>query len=191
MVANDPDGDNIATDVENPLLGPAGAARSFAPQKGASDAEVTALEHRLSAWASGADVDPNAMGAGAGGGLAYGLMRLGAQRVSGAALVADAVGLDAMIIVADVVVTGEGKLDFSSLRGKVATFVAERCMAASTACVALAGASTLGRREASANGFDEVYVLADVVVVALAVDHAAASVRRVAASIARDWSRTR
>jgi glycerate kinase len=179
----------VATDVENPLLGPAGAARSFAPQKGASDAEVTALEHRLVAWASGADVDPNAPGAGAGGGLGYGLMRLGARRVSGAALVAEAVELDATISAADIVVTGEGQLDFSSLRGKVAAFVAERAMAASTPCVALAGASTLGRREASANGFDEIYAMADLLGAEDAVDHAAASVRRVAGRIARDWAR--
>ena len=181
----------VATDVENPLLGPAGAARSFATQKGASDAEVTALEHRLVAWASGADVDPNAPGAGAGGGLGYGLMRLGARRVSGAALVADAIGLDAKIAAADVVVTGEGQLDFSSLRGKVAVFVAGRCLAASTPCVALAGTSSLGRREASANGFDEIYSLADLVGAGEALEHAAASVRRVAAGVARDWSRPR
>ena len=181
----------VATDVENPLLGPAGAARSFAPQKGASDAEVTALEHRLVAWASGADVDPNAPGAGAGGGLGYGLMRLGARRVSGAALVAAAVGLDQLVAAADVVVTGEGQLDFSSLRGKVAAFVAERCLAASTPCVALAGTSTLGRREASANGFDEIYAMADLVGADEALGHAAASVRRVAARVARDWTRPR
>ena len=179
----------VATDVENPLLGPAGAARSFAPQKCASDAEVTALEHRLVAWASGADADPNAPGAGAGGGLGYGLMRLGARRVSGAELVGEAVGLDAMITAADVVVTGEGQLDFSTLRGKVAAFVAGRCMAASTPCVALAGTSTLGRREASANGFDDIYSLADLVGTDDAIERAAASVRRVAGGIARDWSR--
>ena len=87
----------VATDVANPLLGPAGAARSFAPQKGATDAEVVVLEQRLTAWAASGDVDPAQPGAGAGGGLGYGLLRLGARRVSGAAVVAEAIGLEAAL----------------------------------------------------------------------------------------------
>jgi glycerate kinase len=178
-----------ATDVENPLLGPAGAARSFAPQKGASDSEVTALEQRLLAWASsGSDVDPSTPGAGAGGGLAYGLMRLGARRVSGAALVADAVGLAEVIAACDVVVTGEGHLDFSSVQGKVVSHVADLAQAASRPCVVITGASSLGRREAAAHGIDEVYTLTDAVGPREAIERAGPSVRRVAAAVARDWS---
>ena len=179
----------VATDVDNPLLGPAGAARSFGPQKGATDAEVSALERRLSAWAAGADVDPSAPGAGAGGGLAYGLMRLGARRVSGAAVVADAIDLDGQMSGADLIVTGEGGLDFSSLRGKVVAYVAGRAQAMARPCIAIAGGVQVGRREAAAAGLDEIYSLVDVVGRDRAIGQPAAAVRQVAALAARDWSR--
>ncbi|MFL6070388.1 MAG: glycerate kinase [Actinomycetes bacterium] len=179
----------VATDVENPLLGPAGAARSFAPQKGASDDEVNALEQRLTAWASGSGVDPNTTGAGAGGGLAYGLIRLGARRVSGAALIADAIGLAEVIAGVDLVVTGEGSLDFSSLRGKVVSHVSALAMAQSRPCVVLAGKSSVGRREAAAAGIDEVHSLVRALGEQESLGNPAASVRRVTATIAKAWSR--
>ena len=179
----------VATDVENPLLGPAGAARSFAPQKGATDAEVAVLEQRLTAWAADAGVDPAQPGAGAGGGLGYGLLRLGARRVSGAAVVAEAIGLEAALAASDLVVTGEGRLDFSSLTGKVVSFVAGRAQAAARPCVAVVGSSALGRREAAAAGIDEIYSLEDAVGAAAAIADAEGALRRVAAVVARDWSR--
>ncbi|MEO8107953.1 MAG: glycerate kinase, partial [Actinomycetes bacterium] len=148
-----------ATDVDNPLLGPAGAARSFGPQKGATEAQVAALEQRLSAWAAGANTDPSTPGAGAGGGLAFGLLRLGARRVSGAAVVAEAIDLDGQISGVDLVVTGEGGLDFSSLRGKVVAHVAARAQALAVPCLALTGYSHVGRREAASAGIDEIYSL--------------------------------
>ncbi|MCZ3386941.1 MAG: glycerate kinase [Actinomycetia bacterium] len=179
----------VATDVAQPLLGANGAARSFAPQKGASDVEVIALERRLTEWAAGAAVDAGQPGAGAGGGLSYGLMRLGGRRVSGAAIVADAIGLDAQASRSDLVITGEGQLDFSSLRGKVVSFVAGRAQAAARPCVAVVGSSSVGRREAAAAGIDEIYALVDAVGVPSALEQAAASVRLVAGGVARDWSR--
>ncbi|HUV47579.1 MAG TPA: glycerate kinase [Actinomycetes bacterium] len=178
-----------ATDVDNPLLGPAGAARSFGPQKGATDAQIAALEQRLSAWAAGADIDPSTPGAGAGGGLAFGLMRLGARRVSGAAVVAEAIDLDGQIAGADLVVTGEGGIDFSSLRGKVVAFVAGRAQELARPCIAVTGYSTVGRREAATAGIDEIYSLVDAVGRDRALAQPAAAVRRVGATAARDWSR--
>jgi glycerate 2-kinase len=178
----------VATDVENPLLGVAGAARSFAPQKGANEAEVAVLEQRLASWAAGADVDPTQPGAGAGGGLGYGLLRLGGRRVSGAAVVADALGLDQALAASDLVVTGEGRLDFSSLSGKVVSFVAGRAQAAARPCVAVVGSSLLGRREAAAAGIDEIYSLQETVGVGSALAHPEDALRRVAQSVARDWS---
>ena len=178
-----------ATDVDAPLLGPTGAARSFAPQKGASDAEVDALERRLAAWAASGTVDPSTPGAGAGGGLGYGLLRLGATRVSGAALVADAVGLADGVATADLVVTGEGRLDFSSLRGKVVSHVAGLAMASATPCLVLAGSASVGRREAGATGIDEIYALDEIVGHEAALARPAQSVGQAAAAMARDWSR--
>ena len=180
----------VATDVENPLLGPAGAARSFAPQKGATDADVEVLERRLAAWAAGSDVDPAQPGAGAGGGLGYGLLRLGARRVSGAAVVAEAVGLEAALSASDLVITGEGRLDFSSLTGKVVSFVAGRAQAAARPCVAVVGSSSLGRREAAAAGIDEIYSLVEAVGAATAIAEPVDALRHVAEAVARDWSRT-
>ncbi len=179
----------VATDVESPLLGAAGAAHSFAPQKGASETEVLDLERRLTDWVATGTIDPDRPGAGSGGGLGYGLMRLGARRVSGAEVVAAAIGLDAAAMASDLVVTGEGRLDFSSLRGKVVSFVAQRAQLAARPCVAVVGSSSVGRREAAAAGVDEIYSLVEAVGEVTATGHPAESVRRVAAGVARDWSR--
>ena len=178
-----------ATDVDAPLLGPSGAARSFGPQKGASDEEVDLLERRLAAWAESGSVDPSSSGAGAGGGLGYGLLRLGATRVSGAALVADAVGLADRVAAADLVVTGEGRLDFSSLRGKVVSHVAGVATASATPCLVLAGGSSVGRREAATAGIDEIYALDEIVGHEAALARPVQSVRQAAAAMAGDWSR--
>lgn len=185
-----PDLDLVAaTDVDNPLLGPAGAARSFGPQKGATDGQVAALEQRLAGWAAGADIDPSTPGAGAGGGLAFGLLRLGARRVSGAAVVAEAIDLDGQISSADLVMTGEGGLDFSSLRGKVVAFVAGRAQELATPCIAITGYSNVGRQEAATAGIDQIYSLVDTVGRDRALAQPAAAVRRVSAASAHDWSR--
>jgi glycerate kinase len=100
------------------------AARVFAPQKGASAAQVALLTRRLERLVEvyrrdfGVDVEPLA-GAGAAGGLAGGLAALGGELVSGFDLVADEVGLGERVEAADVVVTGEGFLDEESFEGKV------------------------------------------------------------------------
>ena len=88
-------------------------------------------------------------------------------------------------------VTGEGRLDFSSLTGKVVSFVAGRAQAAARPCVAVVGSSALGRREAAAAGIDEIYTLEDAVGASAAIGDAEGALRRVAAAVARDWSRRR
>jgi len=121
----------VAADVTNPLLGPNGATRTFAPQKGATTADVDELERAMAHWAmllgqlSGCDVAARP-GAGAAGGLAAALVALGARIVPGGAWVADQVGLDGHLVVCDVVVTGEGRVDGTSARGKVVATVIER-----------------------------------------------------------------
>lgn len=109
----------IATDVDCPLLGPKGATYGFARQKGAREQDLAALEARMVEWAEQNVELAEAPGAGAAGGLGYGLMLLGGQRVSGIGLVAEAVGLAAACAEADLVISGEGKLDWQSLHGKV------------------------------------------------------------------------
>jgi len=115
----------VATDVTNPLCGPGGAARVYAPQKGASPAEVDQLEEALFRYAAvlrrmfGINA-AGLPGGGAAGGLALGLAAfLGATIVSGFDVVADATGLRERMRAADLVVTGEGSFDGQSSQGKV------------------------------------------------------------------------
>jgi glycerate 2-kinase len=114
-----------ATDVRNPLLGPSGAARVFAPQKGAAPEEVLELERALGHAAAvierdvGLDVR-ELQGGGAAGGTGAGLVAfLGAHLRPGSEIVFDAVGFDRALAEADVVVTGEGRVDETSFDGKV------------------------------------------------------------------------
>jgi len=113
-------GVTLLTDVTAPLLGPGGAAAVFAPQKGATALEVARLEAALHHVANLLGGEPNAPGAGAAGGTAYGFRTLwGASVEPGAGFVRRASGLDAMLGELDVVVTGEGRFDGQSMGGKV------------------------------------------------------------------------
>jgi glycerate kinase len=154
----------LATDVSNPLAGPRGAAHVFAPQKGATPAEVDLLDAGLQRLArvlesvTGVRV-AEVPGAGAAGGVgAVAVAVLRAEIVSGADLVLDAVGFDALTADADLVVTGEGRWDGQSLSGKAAARVAAR----STAPVALvAGRIDAPLDEVRAAGFVDSLTLVD------------------------------
>ncbi|GAA4480133.1 glycerate kinase [Rhodococcus olei] len=133
-----------ATDVENPLLGPSGAAAVFGPQKGADPDALDLLERRNTDWARTLDaVAPRPVsgraGAGAAGGIGAALLALGADRRSGAEVVADLTGQDALLSAADLVITGEGRFDHQSLGGKVAVAVARAARRQGTAVLVLAG----------------------------------------------------
>ena len=112
----------VACDVDNPLLGPRGATRVYGPQKGVRDFAwfEQRLEHLADLTRRDLGGDPRDIpGAGAAGGLGFGLMAfLGGRLVSGFDMVAAHVGLEARVAAADLVVTGEGRLDEQSLRGK-------------------------------------------------------------------------
>jgi glycerate 2-kinase len=200
----------VATDVDVPLLGLQGASAGFAPQKGATPEQAQELERAVATFAHAAiealgdALRPDllagpgatgrrllaAPGAGAAGGLGFGLSLLGARLVPGAALVADAVGLDERLASTDVVVTGEGRFDWQSLHGKVTTAVAARALAYAVPAVVIAGEVLVGRRELSAAGVTAAYAVAegpDEVAVALA--DAGGSLERRAERVARTWSR--
>lgn len=120
----------IACDVTNPLVGPEGAAALFGPQKGASPAGVRILDYALRQFADvleqefGVDVAMLA-GSGAAGGLPAALIAmLGASIEPGFDLVAEVTGLDAKIAAADIIITGEGRLDSQTAYGKTASGVA-------------------------------------------------------------------
>jgi glycerate kinase len=120
-----------AVDVKNPLLGQHGATRTFGPQKGASPEQREMLERSLTHLADTVTRDlgsdfRNEPGAGAAGGLGFGLMSFcGAKVQPGFEVVGEAVGLEEKIKRADVIITGEGKLDNQTLEGKTPAGVAE------------------------------------------------------------------
>jgi glycerate kinase len=122
------------TDVTAPLLGPTGAAAVFAPQKGATPADVVILEDRLATWAARfGDVDPMTAGAGAAGGTAFGLLTWGGEIESGSAAIAALTNLPRHLEAADVFITGEGSFDDTSYTGKVVGHALELAEAAAVA----------------------------------------------------------
>jgi glycerate 2-kinase len=140
----------VACDVHAPFHGPTGAARVYGPQKGAGPEAVDRLDEGLATLAAairdatGVDLDGVAR-AGAAGGAAGGLMALlGATLEPGAPLVLEAVRLDERLEGAALCVTGEGRLDETSLAGKAPAAVAEACGRRGVPCVALCGEVALG-----------------------------------------------
>lgn len=131
----------VLCDVTNPLHGSRGAARAFGPQKGASEEEVELLEQRLAAMS---ELDPFAEqpGAGAAGGLGAALARLGATLAPGADAVLREIGFSSRIAGADLVVTGEGTVDATSLEGKVPAAVVTACVDAGIPSVVFGGLIT-------------------------------------------------
>lgn len=133
------------SDVSNPLCGPQGSARVFGPQKGATPFEVRLLETALARWAKLLARDLGARvartpGAGAAGGLGAGLLAFGRARIlPGADWVLDRLGVDAALARADLALTGEGRLDRTSLLGKAPVALARRARRAGVRCAAVAG----------------------------------------------------
>ncbi len=137
-----------AVDVKNPLLGENGATRVFAPQKGATKDDIDILERALTTLADvvgkefGFDYR-NEPGAGAAGGLGFGLMSFcGAKIRPGFDVVAEAVGLEAKIEDADIVITGEGSLDRQTLEGKTPVGVARLARKLGKRVFAIVGRAT-------------------------------------------------
>lgn len=151
-----------ANDVANPLLGADGAAAVYGPQKGLGPEAVTAADRTLAAAASLLDPSGEAAraeGAGAAGGVGFALLLLGATQRSGADVVLELAGFDARLAAADLVVTGEGKLDVQTLQGKGPAEVARRAAAAGLPVLAVAGAVTLDQQELASAGIDEAFDL--------------------------------
>lgn len=149
----------VATDVTNPLCGPTGAAATFGPQKGASAQEVTLLDRALAHLARimqrdiGVDVLDIA-GGGAAGGMGAGLVAfLGAKIEWGAEIVCEAVGLDTHLVGADLVVTGEGRLDWQTAYNKAPVVVARRAAARAIPVLGVAGSLGPGWRGLYREGF--------------------------------------
>jgi glycerate 2-kinase len=139
-----PDGGvTCLSDVTAPLLGPRGAAAAYGPQKGADGSQITQLESGLARLAAVLGGDPGAPGSGAAGGTGYGLAA-GWQAVitPGAPRLAELAGLDQALATADLVITGEGRFDETSLAGKVTGTVLAAAAARGVAAALVAGQIT-------------------------------------------------
>lgn len=142
----------IACDVENPLLGPRGAAATYGPQKGATPDDVAVLDAALGRWADHLEAatrrrERDAPGAGAAGGVGFALLCLAGRLRQlrfrpGVELVMAETGFEAKLEAADLVVTGEGRIDAQTAFGKTAMGVARRTRAAGRAVVAVGGGVT-------------------------------------------------
>lgn len=185
----------FACDVDNPLLGPDGAAAVYGPQKGADPAQIRLLDAALARWArvlqeaTGRDV-AGSPGAGAAGGAMCGAAAvLGATRRSGVRAVLDLIGFDRTLAGADLVITGEGMLDRQSLHGKAPIGVADAARAAGAVTVAVAGDTTLDRAALRRAGFAAVHTLTSLAPDRdTAIRDAPALLHRVGRSIGATWA---
>ncbi|MET3812491.1 glycerate kinase [Arthrobacter sp. UYEF3] len=158
----------LASDVDNPLLGPDGAAAVFGPQKGASSEDVSTLDSALAHFVDvlGQELGSRALkaaeapGAGAAGGVGYAAIAvLAASRRPGIDVVLEFTDLAHRLAGADLVITGEGSLDEQSLLGKTPMGVARAAALAGVPIIAVCGRTTLTAEQLSAAGFQATFAL--------------------------------
>lgn len=156
----------VACDVDNPLCGERGASRVFGPQKGATAAMAEQLDAALAHYAEtarrqlGRDVR-DVPGAGAAGGLGAGLLLFTqAELRRGVEIVIDYTGLREKVAAADVVLTGEGGIDFQTKFGKTPHGVAQVAKAAGKRVIAIAGTIGDGADALYAEGIDAIFGIA-------------------------------
>ncbi len=145
----------VMCDIDNPLYGKNGAAHIFGPQKGANEATVELLDKNLIHFAQVVESElaidiKDLMGGGAAGGMGAGVFALlGGELRMGIETVLDVVGFDELIKDADLVISGEGRIDGQSARGKVVAGIAKRTSAKNVPLIAIVG--DVG------NGFEQLY----------------------------------
>lgn len=156
----------VATDVDNPLCGERGASVIFGPQKGATPDQVQRLDQMLAHFADLTQTikgtDTRAVpGAGAGGGIGYGAIAwLGATVRPGAELVAELIHLDRLIAGADLVITGEGRLDAQTLYGKAPMQVIRTAQRHGKPVIGIAGSLGAGYEALYEHGLGAAFSLA-------------------------------
>ncbi|POF43578.1 glycerate kinase [Pseudomonas laurylsulfativorans] len=185
---------DIAADVNNPLCGPHGASAIFGPQKGASPVQVEQLDQALGhfadhcATALGKDVRDEP-GSGAAGGLGFAAKAfLGAQFKAGVEVVGELVGLDKAVAGADLVITGEGRFDAQTLRGKTPFGVARVARQHAVPVIVIAGTLGDGYQALYEHGIDAAFALASgPMTLEQACAEAPRLLRERATDIARVW----
>jgi glycerate 2-kinase len=193
----------VASDVDNPLLGPHGAATVYGPQKGATPADVVLLDASLARWDAvlsrtlagtaagrpGTGATRDRPGAGAAGGVGYAAMAvLGGVLEPGIGLILDLVRFADYLPGAGLVITGEGSLDEQTLSGKAPAGVAAAAGAAGVPVVAVSGRLALAEDKLHAAGFARAYALTDIEPDLLrCLANAGPLLETLAQRIARDW----
>jgi glycerate kinase len=186
----------LASDVDNPLLGPAGAAAVYGPQKGASAADVAVLEAGLARWADIAEAAAGKAarelpGAGAAGGLGFAAqLFLGARPRPGIELLLEMAAFERHLDGAELVITGEGSLDEQTLHGKAPVGVAQAAAAHDPAVpvVAVSGVRSLSPAQLREAGIAAAYALTDIEPdVAVCCARPGPLLERLAQRIAADW----
>jgi glycerate kinase len=192
----------VASDVDNPLLGPYGAAAVYGPQKGATPADVALLDAALARWdevlgralqgtPAGRSWDGmrDRPGAGAAGGVGYAAMGvLGGALEPGIGLIMDLVRFAEHVPGAGLVITGEGSLDQQTLSGKAPAGVAAAAQAAGVPVIAVCGRLALTEDELHTAGFAGAYALTDIEPdLRRCLDHAGPLLEALAQKMARDW----
>lgn len=157
----------VACDVDNPLVGPRGASAVFGPQKGATPEQVAALDANLSHFAAIVARDigmavADLPGAGAAGGMGAAMPAfLGARLRPGIDIVMEAVGLEDAIRAADLVITGEGRIDSQTIHGKTPIGVARVAKRHGKPVIAIAGCLSVDAAVVHAHGIDAVFSVLD------------------------------
>ncbi|WP_329311030.1 glycerate kinase [Streptomyces sp. NBC_01262] len=183
----------LASDVDNPLLGPKGAAAVYGPQKGASAEDVAVLDAALGRYAAVLDDRAGgaaeAPGAGAAGGVGFGaLVGLRATFRPGVQVLLDMLGFADALGRADLVITGEGSLDEQTLHGKAPAGVAAAARARDLEVIAVCGRLALAPGALGAAGIRRAYALTDLEPdTALCMAEAGPLLERLAQQIARDF----
>jgi glycerate 2-kinase len=179
----------VASDVTNPLFGPTGAARVFGPQKGATPDMVEQLDRALRSLAerTGKTSEANGAGAGAAGGLGFGMLAFfGATLQSGFDLVAEAIHLRDRLHSVDLCFTGEGQLDGQSASGKAVMGLSRMCQAEGVPCVALVGTVGEGAERSLAEGLTAYFSIAEG---PMSLERACGEARRLLGETARNCIR--
>lgn len=180
----------LASDVDNPLTGPKGAAAVYGPQKGASPEDVERLDAALAHLVKVLDASALAAspGAGAAGGIGFAALLVGARFRPGIEVMLDVLGFASALERADLVITGEGSLDEQTLHGKAPAGVAAAARAAGKDVVAVCGRLALAPEVLGRAGIRRAYALTDVEPdVAKCIADAGPILERTAERIARDY----
>ncbi|HBY9530814.1 glycerate kinase [Klebsiella aerogenes] len=182
---------DVACDVTNPLTGPQGASAVFGPQKGATAAMIERLDRGLQHFAQiidrDLDIDVLSLeGGGAAGGMGAALYAFcGANLRPGIEIVTDALGLADLVADADLVITGEGRIDSQTIHGKVPVGVAKVAKRLNVPVIGIAGSLTADVGVVHQHGLDAVFsVLYSVCTLEEALANAAANVRMTARNVA-------